>query len=260
MTQVTWVCIDSTDPAGLAPFWAEALGYRVLERKAGSNYLYLEGPGPHSPVFYFQEVPEAKAVKNRLHLDLRTTAPAELLERLEGIGATPIGGRHDGKTCDWWQVLADPQGNEFCVCATSAAPASEGPDEGAGLVALMPFSQALGIRLEEAGPSRVIGTLDWTPDRCTAGGILHGGAFMSLADSLGGICAFLNLPDGASTATIESKTNFFRPVSSGLVRGTTAPVHTARSTIVLETRLADGEDRPVGLVIQTQSVLRPDQR
>lgn len=257
MSQVTWVCIDSTDPESLAPFWASALGYGVLERQPDSNYLYLETPDESSPVFYFQQVPEPKTTKNRLHLDLRTTAPAELIERLEGLGATRIGERHGGKTCDWWQVLADPQGNEFCVCATTS------PDDATAagdVVALMPFSQLLGVRLEEATSARVVGTLAWAPERCTAGGLMHGGALMSLADSLGGLSAFLNLPDGASTSTIESKTNFFRPVSRGLVRGTTTPVHIGRSTVVLETRLRDDDGRAVALVIQTQSVLRPEPR
>ena len=84
---------------------------------------------------------------------------------------------------------------------------------------------------------------------------MHGGALMSLADTLGGVCAFLNLPEGATTATIESKTNFFRAVREGAVTGTSRPLHVGRSFIVVETRLGDDEGRAVALVIQTQAVL-----
>ena len=68
---------------------------------------------------------------------------------------------------------------------------------------MMPLAVKLGIEIEVATAERVTGRLPWAPELCTAGGILHGGALMALADSLGGICAYLNLPDGASTATIS---------------------------------------------------------
>jgi 1,4-dihydroxy-2-naphthoyl-CoA hydrolase len=126
------------------------------------------------------------------------------------------------------------------------------------LLASMPFSVACGMRLEAASPERVSGRLDWAPERCTAGGVLHGGALMALADSLGAICAFLNLPAGASTSTIESKTNFFRAVRSGHVTAVTTPVHLGRTTIVVQTDLRDADDRRVALVIQTQAVLAGD--
>ena len=80
------------------------------------------------------------------------------------------------------------------------------------LVDSMPFATALGIKLDAAGADEVRGRMDWAADRCTIGGALHGGALMTLADSVGAVCAFLNLPEGASTSTIESKTNFFRGV------------------------------------------------
>ena len=72
------------------------------------------------------------------------------------------------------------------------------------LLALMPFAVALGIELDAASATEVRGHLAWSPERCTVGGILHGGVLMALADSLGGICAYLNLPPGARTATISS--------------------------------------------------------
>ena len=81
----------------------------------------------------------------------------------------------------------------------------------------MPFAAKLGIRIEHAEPEEVRGRLDWAADLCTSAGILHGGAVMTLADSTGATCAFLNLPEGAGTSTIESKTNFFRAVREGHV-------------------------------------------
>ena len=82
----------------------------------------------------------------------------------------------------------------------------------------MPFAALLGIEVVAATPEEVRARLTWDESRCTAGGILHGGALMGLADSAGGLCAFLNLPASASgTATIESKTNFFRPIGQGHV-------------------------------------------
>jgi 1,4-dihydroxy-2-naphthoyl-CoA hydrolase len=121
----------------------------------------------------------------------------------------------------------------------------------------MPFSEGLGVDLESADPSMVVGTLAWSAERCTSDGVLHGGAIMALADTVGAICAFLNLPEGASTSTIESKTNFFRGVRSGLVRAIAKPLHVGKRTIVAQTDLLDDQDRSVALVIQTQAVLQP---
>jgi predicted enzyme related to lactoylglutathione lyase len=116
-----YICIDALDPEALAPFWAEALGYGVAEPVRGSTYLYLEPPGAASPMVYFQRVPEPKTTKNRLHLDLRSAEADALIERLESLGATRVGDPHSGKTCAWWQVMADPAGNEFCVCDDSGS-------------------------------------------------------------------------------------------------------------------------------------------
>jgi len=123
------------------------------------------------------------------------------------------------------------------------------------LVAQMPFAAALGVQIDQASNDEVRGRLDWTAERCTAGGVMHGGALMTLADSLGAICAYLNLPEGASTATIESKTNFFRGVREGHVDGVSRPLHVGRSSIVVQTELADAGGRPIAVVIQTQAVL-----
>lgn len=119
----------------------------------------------------------------------------------------------------------------------------------------MPFADLVGLRVHAAAKDEVRGQLDWRPELCTAGGLLHGGALMTLADSLGAICAFLNLPDGATTATIESKTNFFRGVHDRYVAGVSHPLHVGRTSIVVQTELADADGKPVALVIQTQAVL-----
>ena len=124
------------------------------------------------------------------------------------------------------------------------------------LLAAMPFAVELGIELEAAGPDEVRARLAWDERRCTAGGILHGGALMTLADSVGGLVAYRYLPEGATaTATIESKTNFFRPVSSGHVEAGARVLHSGRTTIVVETDLRDSEGRHVARVTQTQAVL-----
>ena len=98
--------------------------------------------------------------------------------------------------------------------------------------------------------------LAWVERLCTAGGVLHGGALISLADTAGAFCAFLNLPEGASgTATIESKTNFFAAVRAGSVRARSRPLHRGRTTIVVETDLFDDRERHVARVTQTQAIL-----
>ncbi len=120
----------------------------------------------------------------------------------------------------------------------------------------MPFAALLGIELEQLEAEKVRARMAWDESRCTAGGILHGGALMSLADCTGGLCAYLNLPEGATaTATIESKTNFFRPVSSGHVEAVSRVLHKGRTTIVVETDLRDADGKHVARVTQTQAVL-----
>jgi uncharacterized protein (TIGR00369 family) len=124
------------------------------------------------------------------------------------------------------------------------------------LAASMPFFELIGAELVSASPDEVRARLAWEESRCTAGGVLHGGALMTLADSAGAVCAFLNLPEGAdATATIESKTNFFRAVRDGSVHATSRPLHRGRATIVIETDLHDDSGRHIGRVTQTQAVL-----
>jgi uncharacterized protein (TIGR00369 family) len=122
------------------------------------------------------------------------------------------------------------------------------------LVAAMPFAERLGLRVETATKDEVRGSLAWAEELCTAGGVLHGGALMAAADSVGALCAHLNLPEGATTATIESKTNFFRAVRGGTVSLLATPLHVGRTSIVVQTELRDAGGRRVALVIQTQAV------
>ena len=123
------------------------------------------------------------------------------------------------------------------------------------LAALMPFAERIGIKLESASTDEVRGQIEWRADLCTAAGVMHGGVLMSFADSLGAICVLLNLPAGGSTATIESKTNFFRAVRRGPVRGVSKPLHVGRTTAVVQTDLFDAEQRRVAQVTQTQAIL-----
>jgi len=122
---------------------------------------------------------------------------------------------------------------------------------------LMPLATTLGIRADTYEPERVVLSMDWSPSLCTAGGILHGGVVMALADSAGAACAVLNLPDGATgTTTIESKTNFVGAVRGGSVWATSTVLHRGGTTIVVETVVRDGAGKLVAKVTQTQLVLR----
>ena len=125
----------------------------------------------------------------------------------------------------------------------------------AELLAMMPFAVLLGIELEVATPDEVVGALSWREELCTGGSLLHGGALMSLADSLGGVCAYLNLPSGAGTATISSSTNLLRAVRAGRVRGRARPVRVGRSVIVVQTELHDDADKLIALTTQAQAVI-----
>ena len=124
------------------------------------------------------------------------------------------------------------------------------------LVALMPFAADLGIRLEDATPDRVVAVLPWAARLCTTGGLLHGGAVMTLADSAGGLVAYLGLPAGGSTATITSTTQLFRPVSAGDVRAVAIALHRGRTAVTIQTTLRDAADKLVAQTTQIQ-VVRP---
>jgi uncharacterized protein (TIGR00369 family) len=122
---------------------------------------------------------------------------------------------------------------------------------------LVPFAGELGIRVVTAEPAAVRLELDWQARLCTATGVLHGGALMSLADTAGAVCAFLNLPEGAQgTTTVESKTNLLGAVRDGTVSARATPLHSGRTLIVVETELRDGRGKLAAKTTQTQAVLR----
>ena len=122
------------------------------------------------------------------------------------------------------------------------------------LVALMPFARQLGVVIDEASADRVVARLSWAPHLCTAGGVMHGGALMSLADTAGALVTFLGLPDGATTATITSTSQLFRPVTGRTVRAVAVPVHRGRTTVTAQTSLFDADDRLVAQTTQIQAV------
>jgi predicted enzyme related to lactoylglutathione lyase len=114
--RIQCLSIDSTDPAGLASFWEQALGWRRTGADADEVCLEPPSGSPEdgvAPDLLFLRVPEAKAVKNRLHLDLRPTDQAAEVARLEALGARRVAVGQGTEVS--WVVLADPEGNEFCV-------------------------------------------------------------------------------------------------------------------------------------------------
>jgi uncharacterized protein (TIGR00369 family) len=115
----------------------------------------------------------------------------------------------------------------------------------------------LGMRFVEGSPERVVAELAIRDDLRTTTGPLHGGALMALADTAGAAATFLNLPAGASTATLESKTNFFAAARAGVVRAESTPLHRGKTTMVWQTRVTDESGRLLSLTIQTQMVLLP---
>ena len=123
------------------------------------------------------------------------------------------------------------------------------------LMALIPFAATLGMELVSATPEEVVGRLAWRDELCTTGGAMHGGALMSLADNLGGVCAYLNLPAGAGTATISSSTNFLRGVREGAATGTARPLRVGRSVIVIQTEVRNDAGKLVVQTTQAQAVI-----
>ena len=123
------------------------------------------------------------------------------------------------------------------------------------LIDAMPFARFLGIEVTAAEREEVHARLAWADHLRTSGGVLHGGVVMAVADTSGALCAVLNLPEGATTSTIESKTNFFRAVREGHIDAVSKPLHVGRSTIVVQTDVFDAAGKRVAQVTQTQAVL-----
>jgi 1,4-dihydroxy-2-naphthoyl-CoA hydrolase len=122
--------------------------------------------------------------------------------------------------------------------------------------AQVPLCATLGITADTFRPDEVVLSLDWAPTLCTGNDVLHGGIVMALADSAGGVCAFLNLPEGAAgTATIESKTNFLAATRGGTVKACSRPLHIGKRVIVLETEVRGDDGKLAAKVLQTQAIL-----
>ena len=118
------------------------------------------------------------------------------------------------------------------------------------------FARLLGFRLISAEPDEVLAELSVTEDLSNRNGVMHGGAIMGLADNAGGTGTFLNLPEGRSTTTLESKTNFLRPIRIGdTATARAVPLHKGRTTMVWQTTIARGDGKPAAIVTQTQVVI-----
>jgi 1,4-dihydroxy-2-naphthoyl-CoA hydrolase len=118
------------------------------------------------------------------------------------------------------------------------------------------FPGLLGIRLEELAPDKVVGSMEVRADLCTAGEMLHGGVYMAFADTLGAVATVINMPRGARTVTIESKTNFLNGAAIGSrVTGETTAFHKGRNTMVWQTRVLREDGKLCAVVTQTQMVM-----
>ena len=124
-----------------------------------------------------------------------------------------------------------------------------------------PFAVFLGIKITHISPERVTGELVVRSEVATMPDIIHGGAVMALADNIGAVATMANLPEGAHTTTIESKTNFFAPIPVGnTARAECTPLHRGRTTMVWQTRITRDDGRLCALVTQTQLVLQPGKK
>jgi 1,4-dihydroxy-2-naphthoyl-CoA hydrolase len=120
----------------------------------------------------------------------------------------------------------------------------------------LPFAELLGIKVVSASPDKIVAEMTVREDLCTQPAVLHGGAIMAFADTLGAMGTLVNLPQGAGTTTIESKTNFVAPAPVGTrVVGEATPIHRGRRTMIWQTRVSAPEGRLVAIVTQTQLVL-----
>ena len=115
--------------------------------------------------------------------------------------------------------------------------------------------ELLGMRFVEVTRERVVAELSYRGDLTTVGGSLHGGTLMAFADTVGAAATVMNLPPGAATTTLESKTNFFAAGRGGTVRAESTPLHRGKRTMVWQTRVTDEAGRLLSLTIQTQMVL-----
>ena len=121
----------------------------------------------------------------------------------------------------------------------------------------LPFARLMGVSIVSVAPDLVIGELKVREDLCTRPNVLHGGAYMAFADTIGAVATVANLKEGESTTTIESKTNFFAAIPLGdTARAECSALHKGRTTMVWQTKITRGDGRLAAVVIQTQMVLR----
>ena len=121
----------------------------------------------------------------------------------------------------------------------------------------LPFARLMGVTVVSVTPDLVIGELKVREDLCTRPNVLHGGAYMAFADTIGAVATVANLKEGESTTTIESKTNFFAAIPLGdTARAECTPLHRGRTTMVWQTRITRGDGRLAAIVTQTQLVLK----
>jgi uncharacterized protein (TIGR00369 family) len=118
------------------------------------------------------------------------------------------------------------------------------------------FPGLMGIQLMEVTPERVVATMEVRPDLCTTGKVLHGGAIMAFADTLGAVGTIANLPKDTRTTTIESKTNFLRAAPEGTrITGECTAFHRGKTTMVWQTQIKTDTGKLCAVVIQTQLVI-----
>jgi uncharacterized protein (TIGR00369 family) len=126
----------------------------------------------------------------------------------------------------------------------------------AAMAATMPFAVHNGVQITSADREEVVGHIDWAEERCTIGGLMHGGALMTLADSLGAVAAFLHLPEGAGTATVTSNTSLLRGLRAGRATGTSRVINAGKRFITIRTDVVDDEGRLLITTTQVQAVLQ----
>jgi uncharacterized protein (TIGR00369 family) len=121
----------------------------------------------------------------------------------------------------------------------------------------LPFAKLMGVTVVSVTPELVIGELKVREDLCTRPNVLHGGAYMAFADTIGAVATVANLKEGEITTTIESKTNFFAAIPLGdTARAECTPLHRGRTTMVWQTKITRGDGRLAAIVTQTQMVLK----
>ena len=118
------------------------------------------------------------------------------------------------------------------------------------------FARLLGFRLVSINQDELLGEVVVTDDLANRNGVMHGGAIMAMADNLGGTATMINLPPGKTTTTVESKTNFLRPIRVGdTATGRSVPLHRGRTTMVWQTTITRGDGKVAAIVTQTQMVI-----